>query len=198
MDLGLDLVRTVGRAKSDPVALDYLRDLTPEDLATLNGARGSEAQQIVTRMKDRHHGLARCIASGYTNAEAAAVTGYSASRISILLNDPMFQDLVSLYRANTTEVWRDTHERMASLAVDAIDELHTRLEETPETMDNDLLLEIGKTFADRTGHGPSSKTTNVDIKVNFGDKLAAARERAKAVKMIEHVVEEVVDAEIIE
>lgn len=164
---------------------EVLRPLGPDDLARLSDARGSREEPTVKRMHDRHHALAKALASGMTATDAAALVGYTVSRVSVLRRDPSFKELETHYLADANKVWRDTHARMASLTADAVNELHTRLEETPEAFGVDDLLEIGKTFADRTGFGPSSKSTNVNVTVDMSDRINAARRRADEAKLIE-------------
>ena len=55
-------------------------------------------------------------------------------------------------------------------------ELQDRLELDPEKVSTDQLLDTIKLTADRTGNGP--KQTNVNVNVNLGDRMKAARERA--------------------
>jgi hypothetical protein len=54
-------------------------------------------------------------------------------------------------------------------------------------MTNQMLLEISKVYADRTGHAPVSHShAKVDVTVGFADTLAEARKREElATKLIE-------------
>lgn len=189
MSLGL---RTVGRAAM-PVDYEIERELTVDDLATLNEPRGSVAPPSVTRLRERHHALARSLAAGHTHTEAAAITGYERARISVMLADPAFRELVEHYRTQVDVAWRDGAQAMADLHLDATTILHERLVESPDTFDNSDLLETMKLTADRTGHGPQTKNTNVNVNVDLGSRLEAARARAQQAKQID-----VVDAEIVE
>jgi coproporphyrinogen III oxidase-like Fe-S oxidoreductase len=58
--------------------------------------------------------------------------------------------------------------------------LQDRLETEPETMDAETLLSVAKFGADRSGHGPQSRQTNVNINVNLADRLSAARKRVSS------------------
>ncbi len=60
--------------------------------------------------------------------------------------------------------------------------LAERLEDTPEAIAIDALLDITKLGADRTGFGPASRTTNVHVHVGLADRLKTARERAKVIE----------------
>jgi hypothetical protein len=189
MGLGL---RTVGRA-AVPVDYEIERELTADDLASLGEARESTPAPTVTRLRERHHALARCLASGMKNVEAAAVTGYDQSRISVLRADPAFRELIEHYRTHVDAAWRDGAQAMADLHLDATTILHERLVEDPDKFDNTELTEIMKLTADRTGHGPQTKSTNVNVNVDLGSRLEAARERAARAKQIEAVEAEIVE-----
>lgn len=174
MDLNLDTVRIKGRA-TKPVTVSRGEDLCRADLELLSASRGSRAPGIV-KVRERHHALARCLASGMSEGEAAIATGYDRSRISILKSDPTFKELMSFYRAEVQERYFGLHERMAALGVDSVDELLDRLEAEPEKFSVKDLRELAAFAADRTGHGPTAKQ-EVTHTVNFGARLEAARQR---------------------
>jgi hypothetical protein len=127
VDLGLDISRTRGRA-AKPLAAVELRELTEADLALLETEKGVKPSQI-KKIRESHHALARALAAGMKPGEAAIVTGYSQSRISILQADPAFQDLLTVYKEQVGDIYADTHHKMAALAVDAVEEMHDRLNE---------------------------------------------------------------------
>jgi len=178
MDTGLDLFRTRGRA-AKPLSVAVARELEESDLALLGQEKGSVPSPI-KRLSERHHGLARNLSLGMDHQQAAAIAGYSQSRISILLNDPAFQELLAFYRAPYEEVTRDTGTMLANLAKDAAEELSVRLEEKPEEFSNGQLMEVVKMGADRTGFGPQSSSTNVNVNVDLAGRLQAARQRVAA------------------
>jgi hypothetical protein len=167
-------MRTRGRAGA-AVEVEILRDLTPGDLELLDEPRDSKPTPITKRMSERHHALARLLSSGVADWEAAAMTGYCASHISILKTDPTFKDLLHFYREKVDVQVADLHNRLSGLSIDALDELRGRLENQPESIKPHLLLEMIKVGADRTGHGPSS--TNLQVNVGLAQRLEAARKR---------------------
>lgn len=178
LDLDLDALTRPGR-RSLPIHVGEARPLGERDLAALAENRGTRAPAL-QRLTDRHHALARALASGMRPMEAAILTGYQPSRVSILLDDPAFKELLEFYRSNMDAVYADLHARMASLSIDALEELRTRLEEAPESVSNTMLLDILKATADRTGHGPQSRSTSeVNVNVNIASRLEAARQRAR-------------------
>lgn len=177
MDLGLETIRTRGRATVN-TGVAYVRDIVGEDLAMLDVSRASTAPAI-KRLSERHHSLARTIASGTPIGDAAIICGYDLSRVSILQSDPTFAELVAFYRKDFQLQYADLHTNLAGLASDAVDELRDRLENTPETIKTTELIDIVAKTADRTGYGPQSSSVNVNVHVNLADKLKAARERAR-------------------
>jgi hypothetical protein len=138
------------------VFAEYERDLTAADLAALSLPKGTAPRSLV-RIHASHHSLARCLATGMKPGQAALVTGYSPSRISILQSDPAFSALVADYQAEAKSAFADLAERMNDLSLDAIEILQERLHDTPEGFTIPVLLDIVKTFADRTGHGPNQE-----------------------------------------
>lgn len=175
MELGIELFRTTGRP-ARPLNPEVVRELVAEDLPALQLSRGSKTSAL-KRLSDRHHALARNLASGMGVGEAAIVCGLSLSRVSILQSDPAFIELLDFYRTGVTEVYRDVHEKLAGVASAALDELQDRLEDEPEKLSVGHLIEVTKLGADRTGHGPQSSQTSLNINVGMGDRLEAARKR---------------------
>lgn len=174
MDLDLPLT---GR-KASPILAEVVRSLTEADVALLSTERGIQPSSI-KKLTDSHHALARCLAEGMKDADAAAITGYTPSRISVLRDSPLFAELIEHYRANKDAAVADLHERMATLGLDLVETLRERLETEPEKIGTGLVLEALKTVADRTGHGPQSKTTNVNLNVSLASRVAEGRKRAQ-------------------
>lgn len=159
--------RTHGAPKI-PLYMEYSRDLTEADMAALALPRGVVSKAL-QRIHSSHHSLARCLATGMKPAQAGLVTGYSAVRISVLQNDPAFKALVEDYRSEAKSVFADLAERMNDLSLDAIEILQERLHEEPGTFTIPVLLELVKTFADRTGHGPG-QDVNVRVSADLIDR----------------------------
>lgn len=176
LDLDAPL-RTRGRAKQ-AVTATLVRPLDRADVALLGEEKGSTAPAL-KRLSERHHALARNLASGMAPSEAAIVCGYAASRVSILQDDPAFRELLTFYRADVQAQYRDLHTRLSGLALDAADELADRLEDSPQDLSVGQLMEVVKMGADRTGFGPQSSSTNVNVNVDLASRLEAARKRVR-------------------
>lgn len=177
MDLELDIFRTTGRAQV-PVTAEYVRALEPSDFAALGVEKGSKTPAI-KRLSERHHTLARNLAGGMPPGQAALICGYDPSRVAILQADPAFRELMTFYREDVDVVYRDAHAKLAGVASTALDELQERLETAPEDISVGQLIELTKLGADRTGYGPQSSQTNVNVNVDLANRLEAARKRVR-------------------
>lgn len=171
MTLGL---RTTGRGKK-PLIAEVERELEMGDVESLLEEKGVQAPQI-KEFRERHHALARLIAEGRKPGEAAILQRYSQSRMSVLLADPSFRELVAHYQTIVNEEFVDFQAKLSELALDAASILQSRMEDKPEDMSDALVLQIVQVGADRTGHGPSQKT-EVNVKVGLAERLAEATRR---------------------
>lgn len=190
-DLNLDLAmpRVGPGRQAKEVSVEFVRELTAEDLRTPPTQVQTAAP--IKALRDTHHALARLLATGMSEHEASLQTGYSPSRISILKADPTFMELLEFYRERGEGAVSDFRERMAVVGLTALAELGERLEEKPEDFSPALLKDIVKDMADRTGHAPQkgpSQVTNINI--GLSERMAAARERTAqalaAAKVIDH------------
>lgn len=174
-------LRTTGRA-AKPLSVEIERELDAMDISMLLEEKGVKAPTVIN-LRERHHALARHIAEGKKPGEAALLCRYSQSRVSILLDDPAFQELVAHYRECVNAEFVDFQAKLADLAIDAAHILQDRLEDKPETISDAMLLQIVTVGADRTGHGPSQKS-EVNIKIGLAERLASAQTRIGAMKNI--------------
>lgn len=175
--------RTRGRA-AKPVIATVVRELDATDLALLQDEKGSQAPPL-KRLSERHHALARTLASGVSAGDAAIMCGYTPSRVSILQDDPAFRELLEFYREDMNAQYRDLHQRLSGLAADAAELLQDKLEADmgKDVGERDVsvtqLMELTKLGADRTGHGPQTSQTNVNINVDLAARLESARKRVQ-------------------
>lgn len=174
-----DIFRTVGRA-SKPMSAVQVRTLDSVDMALLQKEKGSTAPPL-KRLSERHHALARCLASGMADRDAAITCGYVVSRVSILKADPAFQELLAFYQQDVNNKYLDMHGVLAGLSLDAAMELRERLEADISSDDKTIsvgqLMELTKLGADRTGFGPQSSQVNVNV--DLAGRLEAARKRVE-------------------
>lgn len=184
MNLGL---RTTGRAVK-PITAEVERELGLDDVASLMEERGVQAPTVAV-LRERHHALARLVAEGMRPGEAALMLRYSQSRMSVLLGDPAFQELVEHYRGLVNEEFVDFQKKLSELAIDAAHILQSRMEEKPEDLSDALVLQIVQVGADRTGHGPSQKS-EVNIKVGLAERISSAHERSLRARDVTPKIEE--------
>lgn len=183
--LDLDLVegtgytRTQGRGRVD-VEPTFTRNLEPADIEMLSAEGRVVVPQTLKSLKDSHHRIAQLLAMGLRPWEISSQTGTTVNRISILQADPTFDELVSHYRKQIQDgvivKAVDIVERYSAFTVDAMQELHRRLDESPDEFTVGTLTEAIKTFGDRAGAGPVNKSININV--DMADRLAAARKRA--------------------
>ena len=157
------------------IAAEVVRELNVADVALLQSERGIKPQPLA-RLRERHHALARNLASGMAPGVAAAICGYELSRVSILQGDPTFRELVEFYREDVNRTYAQVHETLSGLAVDAAIIIRERMEDEPEKIPTSMLAELVKMGADRTGNGPSSKQ-EVNVNFNLANRLEEARKR---------------------
>lgn len=159
----------------DDIDVDIGMGLKTERLLTKTDV---SAPTGIQRLTHRHHALAKALAQGMTNIDAALSCGYSAGTVSALKSDPTFQELIRKYQVDVNFLYRGIHEALTGLAQDAANEIAARLESEPEKIPLPQLMEITKLAADRVGFGPSSKT-EMNVNVGIGTRLDEARERAR-------------------
>lgn len=174
-----DVFRIMGRA-AKPMSAVQVRELDETDIMLLQEEKGTRPPPL-KRLSERHHALARCLASGMAEGDAAITCGYVLSRVSILKADPAFQELLVFYRQSVEAKYLDMHGVLAGLSLDAATELRERLEADMQadekTLSTGQLIELTKLGADRTGFGPQSSQVNVNV--DLAGRLQAARERVQ-------------------
>lgn len=181
MDLPFSLT---GPKPKAALEVTHLGEIDRADIARAQAtAEGPGTATTVKRIRDSHHKVARLLADGLQNIEVAAITGYTPQRIYLLKQDPTFQELMEYYRGENHRALADFRERLQDLGLDALQELHERLDSAPDDFSNNLLLELTKVIADRTGHAPATKSPTTAVQVNIGlsDRIRKARERVETI-----------------
>lgn len=149
-DLGLNIVNLGGPGRpAKPLEASVVRALNQADLELAAVTERHSQPPAIKRITDRHHALARLLAAGTGEGEAALILGYDVSRVSILKNSPAFVELLDLYRSEVDREFATTLDHMAGLSRDALIELRERLEETPEKFSNRELLSVLTDMVDR-------------------------------------------------
>ena len=133
-----------------PLFYNVTRHLNETDIAELwNHQRENTGPKIKT-LRYNHHVLAKAVASGKSGIECGNLTGMAPTYISILKNDPAFQELVSFYADEMNELYVDVHQRMATLGTSILEELTERFEADPDKFTKRELLDMFTAMADRS------------------------------------------------
>ncbi len=192
---GIDIGSLMGRRGTSVTAAE-MRPLTEADIERITDEERATKAPCLKKLRQRHHALARALASGMPQGEAAISCGYTQSYVSIIESSPAFAELVRFYEGEVKKEYLGTHEAMAGLSRDTIDILTERVEDDPDKLSVGQLIEISKLGLDRTGHGPSTSST-VNVKVGLADKLAAARERINANRQ-DRIRADVIEGQLVE
>lgn len=174
--------------RSRIVEIGDVTELRREDLAALAEPR---APIRTKTFRDTHHNLARMVAMGMRSADIVEQSGYSNQRLSTLMGDPSFQELIAGYRTVVNDSFKEQADAMHQLMVlsrgKAVRMLNDRLEEAEETGELPPvreLLGIIELTADRTGYG--KRETKVNVNVDFASALEKALNRKNRQPVIEH------------
>lgn len=163
-----------GRARGAPPLIAVARPLTPADLPALQSKRALQPGQApkLKQIRHAHHQLARLLATGMEQNEAALITGYSPAWISNIKNDPQFQDLMATYAGQRQLAFVDVLERMKSLGLTCLEELQERIAEDAGGWSNREMMELAellliKPSAVRQANSPGANAPSVAINVKF-------------------------------
>jgi len=171
--------------------------LSAED-ATLPAPTSETKQPPLRRITERHKQLARILALGTPNNVAAALTGMTAPRVSVLRSDPSFKELIAYYSGQADEQFvshqEQIYEKLSLVSKMAADKLLDFLEEDgtdgePLTMEQ--VQSVLTSGVDRLGFSPKAQTpksnnVNVDIAV----RMERAQERLMNNRTIEGKADE--------
>lgn len=182
------------------INITAIRAITRDDIAYFAAQSPSSSTpkpaSMITRIRDKHHVLARLLAIGYTNIAAADAVGYTAARVCQLRAAPAFQELIEHYRNLDTEAWlanRDhfyeSDTRLRNKSATLIEEQLDDALDGGETIPLRDLLRIHDSTSDRTGYGKVSTQINynVDFAARLEKAIAASKQlRANDEKTIDH------------
>ena len=128
--------------KPQPYA-QFVRELTEADLRTPSlHERG--AGKSIKNLHQAHHTIARWLALGRPLAEISLVSGYNLAYISSLQQNETFQELLLHYSTIDSIAEADIKQQLNSTGTLALGELRRRLEDEPEDMPTNMLLETVK------------------------------------------------------
>jgi hypothetical protein len=152
------------RGRTQPLNLAVMRNLTKEDVVKQQSAEvGVSTTPPIQKLRASHHRLAQLLAQGIKDVEVSRITGYSQSRISILKNDPSFRELLANYKETVADAFSETVEKMKHVTDDALDIIHERLLDEPESFGNGLLIDLITKTGDRAGYAPVQRTVSTHV-----------------------------------
>jgi hypothetical protein len=158
----------------------------------------TKAGVALDQYRERHHAVARLIAIGATHDHIRRQTGITFKRISVLLNDPTFKELVTLYRKDIDKIWNKNVDQYLDLGMGVMIQsesmIQDQLEEADEAGEKLPLLTLNRLSQDRADRFGYPKTSQVEHKHDFAALLDRAIERsgkAREVKVIESTAVEI-------
>ena len=163
-----------------PLTGHVVKEIDLGDLALLDLPREAPVPAL-QKIKAAHHQAARLVAMGMTHVEVSLHTGYTPQRVMDLCKDPAFKELIAVYEKAQSDDMEAGVARLRGLMMTAADELAERLMEAPDTFSSKDPRELMTAAADRSGFGPQTKSTNVNVNVDMAGRLEAARRRAKLI-----------------
>lgn len=181
-------------ATNHPEVLET-RPLTREDLAVLlEEPRGPHPSRLgsgaIARLREPHHRLARMVAAGLRPAEIVERGGYSHGRLSTLMKDPAFIELVAGYREKVDAAFEREQEAFVELATRNMITSERMLMEKLEIHDEEgtlpsirELMSIRSDSADRLGYG--KRNMNLNVNVDFAARMEQAIARSRGARTIE-------------
>lgn len=157
--------------------ISEVRPITRDDLARL---RAPNAKVRLQRLKDSHHVLARLLASGMSNIEAAKAGGYTPQRVSDIKSAPAMVELIAKYRGMEDAAWKEQrdafHEYIHAAGIKSWRKINDVLDDDEAEIPLRDLRAIADSSANRMGYG--IKTTNLNVNVDFATRLEAAIARS--------------------
>jgi hypothetical protein len=177
--------RSIANRNHRTPVVKSIRPLVPADMDEL---RKPTAISVVKTLRDSHHMVARYLALGKSVTETAEVTGYSPVRISILKADPSFIELITRYRAEVHEIWREHADALTGLATTNMVRAERQIADALDKADEEgsapiPLRDLSRITADRMdrfGYGKHSTSTNINV--GFAARLEACISRSRRVE----------------
>jgi hypothetical protein len=178
-------LRLTPKKASRELSVEVLREITEADrgmLVALEGSTGTSRPTVVQRLRDSHHRAAKAFAAGMTPGQVGQQTGYSQSRLSVLLQDKSFQDLVEVYRKSGCQEFLEYSDLSVAnmilgerLLNDSLHEIGER--DHPLTLTEIRpILELVSARQDRFGF--PKQAVNHNVNHDFAGRLQAARQRS--------------------
>jgi len=158
----------------------------------------SKLDPVIESFRFAHHNIAMMFAAGMTKQEVQRRTGFTPRRLSILLNDPTFLELIEHYRKphidKLKEEIADAYTNMGTAfnsGLRHVLQYFENLDEEDETAPIAHSMKVVSDLGDRIGF--SKHTIKTNLNVDFATALDRAIERSgkrPELKVIEGLVEQ--------
>jgi transcriptional regulator len=180
-------------------ALEELKGSKPREIAAGPAASNGAVEQAEMfkewhpkNIRQRHRLVYALHACGWTGNEIAEHVGYSASRVSIILNDPRAQAIIDEFGTGLGKMVSSVREKLELHSNEAVDEIASLIKGA--TKEN-VRLNAAKAILDRAGYGTVSKViraseglTNEQVEI-LARGLADADAAYEAVEGVDYTIE---------
>ena len=164
---------------------EVVRELDHDDLVTLAQTNELAVQgrdmsvsgaPAIQKLRYKHHQLARLLVQGLSNEDCAAAIGMHPNRISMMKQDPTFQELLEHYDAQAEQSFLDVQNRLMLTGMSALERLEDKLDDDEEDLSVGELRGIMQDTFDRAGFGPTTKTESTKHHSASGDLIEAMKQ----------------------
>lgn len=169
--------------RGEKLWFEILGPLTLEDLRAFNEVRANGKGKVpsaqIKTIRTIHHQIAQYMAQGLRNVEISAVLGVSQSRISLISNDPAFEELLEFYQDQQKTAGVSIIERLNTISTLALEEIQDRLLDSGDEVAMGHLLKLIETTLDRSGHSPGGNTKRDQAPGLARDDLARLKQQTQ-------------------
>lgn len=148
------------KALSEPISVVGVRELTPLEAEAVRviSRTGTAPLPEMKAIRARHHELARLLAAGNKEKEAAEILGMHVQTVQILKRSPAFTALLSHYMAIRDSEALGIRERIEQTALDVLLHVSERLQTAGDEIPLEELRKLGESLLDRSGYSPVQKS----------------------------------------
>lgn len=146
---------------------------------------GNIPSQPLTFMWERHFEILRRTVAGERQIDIARSLNISLSRISIIVNSPLFQTHLLEMRKKANEKAADIHGRLSTLAIESMSVLENAIrQKDAQGISPAHRVKIAQDVLDRTGHGAIQKHHN-KTELYDARKIEELKKRVKGTELKE-------------
>ena len=173
---------SAGSVKITPAEAKYMGELTAEDIAKVavwETEPSPEPRRPLVRLHQRHHHAAQLLAANQDIITVAEATGYTPTTLRNFMVDPAFLELMEHYTDKVEENIVDLYSPIKTLVKDSVNELQDRLENSPEAISSNALIEVVKAVGPMVGLTAVTRQENIVLHTT-ADELKMLKDSANA------------------